>query len=215
MANAAYWLSHPECPRQIDPNDPSHADCVAIWKRLRKRIDDRLAGKKKAPEKPPPPITPQDECDPLDPDSWGTGNICAHDGSRWVREPEEVLGGCSIADPSTWPDDAICQPDGKPVGRESLIGWSRRIEITVGPFTNTRASGLQYWEYVGMVSRLSLDHLGIGWQLLIGNAPRVRLTEYDSAAKKRVTLANVSLPDDEPERFRTVIFGQMWDKGWK
>ncbi len=31
---------------------------------------------------------PQDECDPLDPSGWGSGNVCAIQDGRWVRVPE-------------------------------------------------------------------------------------------------------------------------------
>jgi hypothetical protein len=87
MANMAYWASHPECPTKLDSGNPTHAGCVQVWRRLRDKIAARQTGQKK-PGKSPPPPSPQDECDPLDPTTWGAGNICFHDGTRWKRVPE-------------------------------------------------------------------------------------------------------------------------------
>lgn len=92
MANMAYWASHPECPVKLEPNNPAHATCVQIWLRLRDKIAARQTGQKK-PTKPPPPPSPQDECDPLNPDTWKPGHICFHDGTRWINMPEAAGNG--------------------------------------------------------------------------------------------------------------------------
>ena len=44
MANDAYWTSHPECPHQIDPNNPDHIECIEIWSAIYDEIDDILRG---------------------------------------------------------------------------------------------------------------------------------------------------------------------------
>jgi hypothetical protein len=88
MANNAYWDSHPECPQKLDAKDPSHASCIKIWKRIRKKLDDYLDGKKpppKSPPKPPPepppkpapePSPPTKKCDSYNATTWPRGTIC-------------------------------------------------------------------------------------------------------------------------------------------
>jgi hypothetical protein len=49
MTNRAYWASHPECPHKLDPADPTHAECIAIWSRLRDRVKQKADGKKPGP----------------------------------------------------------------------------------------------------------------------------------------------------------------------
>ena len=49
-----------------------------------------------------------DECDPLDPGTWGSGNVCVFDGSRWVRKRAQV----AAPKPSPSPDPGDrCYPD--------------------------------------------------------------------------------------------------------
>jgi len=45
---------------------------------------------------------PQDECDPLDPSTWGPGNVCVLEGGRWKAVPEGQ-GGSSEPDWSAIP----------------------------------------------------------------------------------------------------------------
>jgi len=47
----------------------------------------RLRGQQTAAQKAPQQATALvDECDALDPGTWGSGNVCVFDGSRWVRK---------------------------------------------------------------------------------------------------------------------------------
>lgn len=43
--------------------------------KTRAALEQAEAGRKQA-----------DQCDPIDPGTWGTGNVCTFDGSRWVRK---------------------------------------------------------------------------------------------------------------------------------
>lgn len=50
LTNRAYHSAFPDCPRRLDPNDPSHEDCVRSWLRVR----DHVAARLPAPELPTP-----------------------------------------------------------------------------------------------------------------------------------------------------------------
>lgn len=53
LANTAYESAFPECPKQLDPDDPTHADCIRRWLQIRDVVLARL---------PPPAIpTPAEE----------------------------------------------------------------------------------------------------------------------------------------------------------
>jgi hypothetical protein len=46
LTDAAYRAAAPACPRPLDPGDPTHADCIRVWLRLRDLVAARL----------PPPV---------------------------------------------------------------------------------------------------------------------------------------------------------------
>lgn len=102
MTNMVYWASHPDCPQKLDGDDPSHEWCLKIWLRLRDKINARLRKPPKKPPKAPPPPTSRDECDPLDPGTWGSGT-CVFKEGRWRREPFAEPAGTPV---STLPDVA-------------------------------------------------------------------------------------------------------------
>lgn len=52
LTNRAYHQVRPSCPARLDPDDPSHADCVRVWLQLRSLI---------AAELPPPRIEGPDD----------------------------------------------------------------------------------------------------------------------------------------------------------
>lgn len=46
LTDLAYPLAYPNCPPLLDPDDPTHADCIAKWIDLRDRVAKRVpAGK--------------------------------------------------------------------------------------------------------------------------------------------------------------------------
>lgn len=52
VVNAAYHDARPACPRQLDPDNPEHAECIQVWLRLRDLVVAML---------PPPAIPAPDD----------------------------------------------------------------------------------------------------------------------------------------------------------
>ncbi len=73
-----------------------------------------LRGRKKKKKKPSKSTILQGECDPLDPSTWGTGNVCVEAGGTWVTVPAASLKECDPLDQSTWGAGNMCvEKDGR------------------------------------------------------------------------------------------------------
>ena len=58
---------------------------------LRQAEAARLEGQRTAVQKQPQKKTQvADQCDPLDPGTWGSGNVCVFDGTKWARQRAQV-----------------------------------------------------------------------------------------------------------------------------
>ena len=86
-----------------------------------------------------------DQCDPLDPGTWGAGNVCVLDGSRWVRAKAQVAAPKAPAKPVSkincgpdrlWKWDVkaggICLTEGKDTYLEDWLPGNMSVVMPTG-----------------------------------------------------------------------------------
>jgi hypothetical protein len=64
IADAAYVMAYPDCPPKLDPDDPTHADCIAKWLELREIALEELEAPTKKKKKRPSGTSPEPEPEP-------------------------------------------------------------------------------------------------------------------------------------------------------
>ncbi len=101
---AAVWAFQEDYQDQLGAPDGKPG------KNTQAMLEQALAGRDEAQDQGQ---APQDECDPLDPSTWGTGYVCVIEGGRWLTVPvgQEDLSMLPSVSSRIYNNSIIISPD--------------------------------------------------------------------------------------------------------
>jgi hypothetical protein len=114
VTDAAYSMAYPDCPEKLDPSEPTHAQCIDLWKGLHALAKQALPGQR---PRPVPDDLP-DEGPAADMRRW-LDSLSAHQRSELRR-----IIGPKYYDPIK--RSAAAGDDGKTVG--NVLRFKRAVE---------------------------------------------------------------------------------------
>ena len=108
-----------------------------------------------------------DECFPTEPTTWGSGNVCVFDGSRWVRKKAQVAAapktqssgttklGCDPVKIWTWDlrNGGICLTNGKTTYLSKWLPENMFVELPYDVVKTGMGAGKEEWHYATIYTR--------------------------------------------------------------